>query len=259
MLNFSLAQFGMFGWASSPLRFAVAAAVTIGFAFLARILHAVTFGGAVAGGVACFLLFAGGGPAAFATLAALFLMTWASTRFGYRRKLALGLAEPKEGRNAWQVFANLMVAAVGAAFFSATGNRSWMVATVAALSEAATDTVASEIGQHVAAQARLITTWERVPGGTDGGITTAGSVAGLAAGVAIVSVASAGGILPRDYVWIPVIAGFAGMLIDSFLGAKLQRRGRISNQTVNFLGTLAAAIIAYATWVAMIEIDVTQG
>jgi uncharacterized protein (TIGR00297 family) len=245
MLNFSWAQFGMFGWASSPRRFAIAAAVTIGFALLARILHAVTVGGAVAGGLACFLLFAGVGPAALATLAALFLMTWVSTRFGYRRKVALGLAESKEGRSAWQVFANLMVAAVGAVLFSMTGNRIWIIAVAAALSEAATDTVASEIGQHMASQARLITTWERVPGGTDGGITTAGSVAGLVAGIAIASVAWGGEILSRDQIWIPVVAGFAGMLFDSLLGATLQKRGLISNQTVNFLGTLAAATLAY--------------
>jgi uncharacterized membrane protein len=36
------------------------------------------------------------------------------------------------------------------------------------------------------------------------------------------------------------------MLIDSILGATLQRRGWISNQTVNLLSTLAAAAAAYA-------------
>lgn len=251
MLNSALAQFAAYSWAFSPRRLALAAAVTLGFALLARILHAVNLGGAVAGGLACFLLFAGVGPAGFATLAALFLMTWVATRFGYRRKLARGLAEPKGGRNAWQVLANLAVAAAGSVVFSMTGNRIWLMTIVAALSEAATDTVASEIGQHLASQARLISTWERVPGGIDGGISPAGSVAGLAAGLAIASVASAGGILSRDHIWISVVAGFAGMLIDSLLGATLQRRGWISNQTVNFLGTLAAAALACATWAAI--------
>ena len=232
-------------WASSPERLAIAAAVTLGFAVLARALRGVNRSGAVAGGVACFLLFAGAGPAAFATLAALFLMTWVAARLGYRRKLALGLAERREGRNAWQVLANLVVPALGSAVCSATGNRVWLIAAVAALAEAATDTVASEIGQYSGPDARLITTWERVPPGTDGGITIAGSVAGLAAGVVIAAVATVGGIVPWAQLWIPVAAGFAGMLIDSILGATLQRRRWINNEAVNFFATLAAAALAY--------------
>ncbi len=241
MLNPLLAH----GWASSPERLAIAVAVTLGFAVVACALHGVNRSGALAGGLACFLLFAGSGPAAFATLAALFLMTWISTRMGYRRKLALGLAERREGRNGWQVLTNLAVAAIDSVVFSATGNRAWLVAALAALAEAATDTVASEIGQYRGRDARLITTWEHVPAGTDGGITMHGSIAGMAAGFGIAAIAAMGGMLLPSQLWIPAAAGFAGMLFDSILGATLQRRGWIGNQAVNFLSTLAAAGLAY--------------
>ena len=214
-----LTSFVGHGWASSPERLAIAATVTLAFAVLARALHGVNRSGALAGGFACFLLFAGAGPAAFATLTALFLMTSVATRLGYRRKLALGLAERREGRNAWQVLANLAVAALGSVVFSATEDRVWLIAAVAALAEAATDTVASEIGQYSGPDARLITTWERVPTGTDGGITVPGSIAGLAAGLVIAAVATVAGMLPQAQLWIPVATGFAGMLIDSILGA----------------------------------------
>ncbi len=239
------------GWASSPERLAAAAGVTLGFAVLARALRGVNRSGALAGALACFLLLAGAGPAAFAALAALFALTWVSTRLGYRRKLALGLAERREGRNAWQVLANLAVAALGSVVFSATGNRVWLIAVVSALAEAATDTVASEIGQYRGSNARLITTWKRVPAGTDGGITIPGSMAGMVAGLAIAAVATVGGMLPESQLWIPVAAGFAGMLIDSFLGATVQRRGRIDNQTVNLFATLAAAVLAYGILMAI--------
>jgi uncharacterized protein (TIGR00297 family) len=231
-------------WASSAERLAIAAEVMLGFALLARALRGVNRSGAVAGGLTCFLLFAGAGPTAFAALATLFVVTWVSTRLGYRRKLALGLAERREGRNAWQVLANLAVAALGSVVFSTTGNPVWLVAALAALAEAATDTVASEIGQTRGPDARLITTWERVPAGTDGGITILGSIAGMAAGLVIAAVGAVGGMIPQTQLWIPVAAGFAGMLIDSLLGATLQRRGWISNQTVNFFATLAAAVLA---------------
>lgn len=242
MLNSLLAH----GWASSPERLAIAAAVTLGFAVLAHAMRGVNRSGALAGGVACFLLFADAGLPAFATLAALFLLTWVSTRLGYRRKSALGLAERPEGRNAGQILANLAVAAICSVVFSASGNRVWLVAAVAALAEAATDTVASEIGQLRGQIARLITTWERVAAGTDGGITIPGSFAGMGAGLVIASVATIGGMIPPSGAWIPAAAGFAGMLIDSILGATLQRRGWVGNPAVNFLATLAAAALAYA-------------
>jgi uncharacterized protein (TIGR00297 family) len=239
-----LAMFPAYGWASSPSRMALAAAVTVCFALLARAVRGVDRSGMVAGGGTCFLLFAGAGPAAFATLGALFLLTWISTRFGYRRKLELGVAERGEGRNAWQVLANLAVPALGAATFGITGNRAWFIATVAALAEAATDTVASEVGQTRSQTAILITTWKPVPAGTDGGISAAGTIAGIFAGSIIASVALLGRMLRPEQLWIPVAAGFAGMLADSLLGATIQRKGKMNNEAVNLVGTMVAAALA---------------
>jgi uncharacterized protein (TIGR00297 family) len=200
----------------------------------------------VAGGASCFLLFAGAGPGGFAALVALFALTWVSTRFGRHKKQELGIAERGEGRNAWQVLANLAIPALGSAAFGMTGNRVWLVATAAALAEAATDTVASEIGQTRGQPAVLITTWRRVPAGTDGGISISGTVAGTIAGLLIAAVAVWGGMISGSQLWIPLTTGFAGMLVDSALGATVQRRGFLNNEAVNFVSTLAAAALAYA-------------
>jgi uncharacterized protein (TIGR00297 family) len=242
MIPFVLA----YGWASNLGRLAIAGAVTVGFAMLARGLRGVNRSGMFAGSGACFLLYAGTGPPAFAALVALFLLTWLSTRLGYRTKHQLGIAEHREGRNGWQVSANLAVAALGSVLFSATGSRVWLLAAAAALAEAATDTVASEIGQTRSRTAILITTWETVPAGTDGGITIPGTIAGTVAACTVAVVAALSGMIPRNQFWVPATAGVAGMLVDSVLGATCQRRRWMNNETVNLFGTLAAAALGYA-------------
>lgn len=247
MLNLFLA----YGWASTPGRLAIAAAVTVGFALLARSLRGVTGSGALAGGAACFVLYAVVGPAAFAALAVLFVLTWLSTRLGYHRKQELGIAERGDGRSAWQVLANLVVAALGAILYGFTGKGAWLVVIAAALAEAATDTVASEVGQSRSRTAFLITTWKPVPAGTDGGITISGTFAGALAGLLISAVTAWGGMIPHSQLWIPAVAGFAGMLVDSVLGATVQRRGWMNNEAVNFFGTVTAAGTAYAVYLAL--------
>lgn len=237
------------GWACNPQRWAVVVVITLIFAIVARVLRGVNRSGALAGALACFLLFAAAGPGAFAALGALFLMTWLSTRLGYRTKHQRGIAERREGRNGWQISANLGVAALSAVAFGMSGDGACLTATVAALAEAATDTVASEIGQIRSQTALLITTWEAVPAGTDGGITLAGTLSGAAAGITIAAIATFTGLVPRAQFWIPAGAGVFGMLVDSLLGAAVQRRGWMNNEAVNFCGTLTAAAMGYV-WIS---------
>jgi uncharacterized protein (TIGR00297 family) len=233
------------GWASSPGRVAIALAVTASFALLALGMCGVNRSGAIAGGAVCFLLFVSAGPPGFATLVCLFLLTWAATRFGFRHKQELGVSEQREGRNASQVLANLGVAATCSLISAFTGDTRWLVATVGALAEAASDTVASEIGQTSRRTARLITTWKPVPSGTDGGVTWAGTVSGAVAGLMISGTATIAGIIHGQQFWKPALAGAFGMLADSLIGATLQRRRWINNNGVNLVSTLIAAWLAY--------------
>ena len=193
----------------------------------------------------CFLLCFGAGFGAFVVLVSVFVLTWISTRFGYRRKQRLGTAEKLDGRTALQVLANLAVAAGCAGLFALTGKTVFLLAMSAALSEAAADTVSSELGQARSAKARLITTWEEVAAGTDGGVTWTGTLAGIAAAALVSLVSALTGLVPLKSLGVSIIAAVVGMIADSFLGVLLERRRVLNNDAVNFLGTLVAAATAW--------------
>jgi len=221
-----------------------AVVVTVAFAALARWVRGVSFGGAIAGAGVCFLLCFGAGFGAFVVLVSVFVLTWISTRFGYRRKQKLGTAEKLDGRTALQVLANLAVAAGCAGLSAVTGKTVFLLAVSAALAEAAADTVSSELGQARSAKARLITTWEEVAAGTDGGVTWTGTLAGVAAAALVSLVSALTGLVPLKWLGVSIFAAVVGMIADSFLGALLERRGVLNNDAVNFLGTLVAAATA---------------
>jgi uncharacterized protein (TIGR00297 family) len=125
---------------------------------------------------------------------------------------------------------------------------------VAALAEAASDTVSSEIGQAFRSQARMITNWKLVPAGTDGGVTLPGTTAGLAASLLVSGVSAALGVVSAEGFALCAAAGFAGMLVDSLLGAWLERKRVLCNDVVNFLGTLTAAGLAMLSGIRILSL-----
>jgi uncharacterized protein (TIGR00297 family) len=185
------------------------------------------------------------------------LLAWLATRMGREEKERLGTAEKRHGRTASQVAANLGVAAIASNELA----QSWLsgiplytratsapmplfAVGLAALAEAAADTVSSEIGQVIGGRPLLITTLRPVEPGRDGAISLAGTLAGVAAAA---TVALAGTLALRgDFAtfWIACAGGVFGLFFDSLLGATLERRGWLNNDAVNFLSTASAAAIA---------------
>ena len=130
-----------------------ASVVAVGFAILARAMGSVTDGGAIAGVLIAFILMVASGFPGFAPLLALFLLTVISTRWGYRKKQRLGVAERKRGRTASQVIANLGVAAacaLPAVWFPEIGDLC-LVASAAALAE---EVFRGAPGVHIIATSR---------------------------------------------------------------------------------------------------------
>lgn len=210
--------------------------LSAGFAALVWLLKAATKPAAAIGFLVCVILAQQPGFHALLALVALFVLTFAATRFGRSKKESQRLAEGRRGRSASQIVANLGVAAL-------CGSLGWHLGCIAALAEAAADTVSSEIGQAVAGRVWLITTGRRAPAGTDGGVSVAGTAAGVMAATLVVVTG-----LMHFAGWpealLVLAAACAGLLFDSVLGATIERRGWVGNDLVNFSSTLFAAAIA---------------
>lgn len=230
--------------ALSTHRLAAAVILPLVFALIAFQLHGVSRSGALAGAGVSFILYFHAGPAAFLALISVFLLTLIATRVGYARKQRLGTAEKRGGRTASQVLANLGVAAIAALLYKMDGNSFFLAACVASLAEPAADTVSSEIGQAMSAKAWLITSWQCVPSGTNGGISLVGTVAGLLTAAVVCLLCAFLHLTPWRATGIAACAAVLGMLFDSFLGAKFERQQVLKNDQVNFLSTLSAALLA---------------
>lgn len=194
----------------------------------------------------------------------LLLLTSVATRAGKNRKETLGTAENRFGREASQVAANLGMAALACngLVLSWVLDQSWLkVAKVfpavgfsiglAALAEAAADTVSSELGQVLSGHPRMITTFREVEPGTDGAISVGGTLAGIAAA----GVVSTVGAWSMDGGWrmlgLSWAAGVCGLFVDSLLGATAELRGWLNNDAVNFVSTASAAAIALGLMATM--------
>lgn len=224
--------------------------VTLSFALFARILGGVTYAGAAAGFLVTSLLFIVSGPPMFVAVLLVFVLTLATTRLGRRRKQSLTIAERPGGRDGAQVLANVGVSAMFAALSAITPHRLPLLAgSLAALAEAACDTVSSETGKALALEARLLTSGRIVPAGTDGAISVPGTLLGAIAAALVALEAAATGLVDLRRAVIIAVVGFLGMLLDSLLGATLERYGWLTNNTVNLVSTFVAALLTtMAAW-----------
>ena len=181
-----------------------AAVVAAGFAVIARMMNAVSDGGALVGLVIAFLLMVATGLGGFLPLLAVFVLTLLATRWRREHKRNLGVAEHGGGRNASQVLANLGAAALCAAtviVFPRQAN-TLMVGAMAALAEAAADTVSSEAGQAAARQARMILDFRPAPIGANGAVSVEGTLAGCIAACIVAWVSTFFGVVP--WRWAPI-------------------------------------------------------
>ncbi len=243
-------------------------------------LGAFLIGGAV---------FGFGGPVWGAVLVAFFLSSSLLSYFRSDRKSQLTSESARAPRrNLGQTLANGgLAAALAVVVGIVTRESPWYptltLAYFGALSAAAADTWATELGLLSSRPPRLITTRAYVSAGQSGGVTTTGLLASLAGGafiglsafilIQLASLATTGQWFLQDWFLLPLctLAGFAGSLVDSYLGATWQRQNFcntcqitteqtehscgsatqhvhgaswLNNETVNFLATVTGAMMA---------------
>lgn len=217
-------------------------------AVLAYRLRAFAASGCTAGAAVGGAVWAGAGAAGFGMLAAFVILAVAATRAGYARKEALGVAQADEGRRgAWHVLANGGVAAACAILsLWRPDSLALTAALTGSLAAATADTLESEIGQAWGRPTVLLTSLRPVAPGTDGAISPQGTTAGLAGACGVALVGAVGGLVSWPVALTCGAAGWAATLVESLVGATLERRGVVGNHAVNWINTSLGAVLASA-------------
>ena len=229
-------------------------ALNAALAFLGFRLRTVTGAGALAGfAVGAAVALSLGWPA-YLVLLLYFALGALVTRLGWARKRALGIAEARGGaRGPLQVAANggpPVLFCVLAGFFPVSWGALGAAAFVGSLATAAADTVSSEVGKSLGGTVRRLPSLSRAPAGTPGGISLAGSAAGLLASVVICGVAAGGGLIPPAWLLPVAGAGFLAALLEGLL-SPLETRGVLDNDGVNAVSVLAGGLLAFGWgWVS---------
>lgn len=186
----------------------------------------------------------------------LFLLTsYAFTRYRFEAKKEKGLHEGTRGERGYHnVAANGMVMTIIAilTFLGVPtldiGTASFMF--VSALSVAASDTAASEIGVFDPKPV-MITTLKQVTPGTDGGVSLTGQLAAFFSAALTSALAyllfslDSRLVVGASTFLIPMLCGFFGCQVDSVIGATIERKGKIGKLGNNFLSIASGALLAW--------------
>ena len=179
------------------------------------------------------------------------------TRLGWRRKQEQGLAEARGGRrgpeNVWGSALVGALLAMAACRAPAAWGPLLLLAFAASFSAKLADTWGSEIGKRWGRHTVLITSLQPVPPGTEGAVSLEGTAASLAGALLMALVTLALGLIEGPVALLLVaLVGLVATLLESLIGATLQQRWPwLSNEVVNGLQTLVAALLALAVAAAL--------
>jgi len=240
----------------TPLEIALTAALCLAISLVAYYQKFLTAGGSTAAFFVVLIIGVFGG---FYWLLLLFIFTLTSfiaTKYKFALKEALGAQEGVKGeRSAKNVLANGSIPAI-LAFVGYLDHplfpRSFSgIVFISAISVAASDTIASEIG-ILSSKTYLISNFKKVKPGTEGGISLLGESAAFIAavytsllGYVVLYYSNTLPVIDTMIILIPISCGFLGCHIDSILGATLERKKYISKHHTNVISIALGALVAW--------------
>ena len=265
------------------LRVIVGALLATAIGIAGHRARALAWSGAVAAAIVGTVAAAAGWNWAI-LLIAYFGVSSLLSKLGSRRKRTLlsGVVDKTGARDATQVMANgfpFLLCALVVTIRPGANDFDWMTSAAASLAASAADTWATEIGTLVGHSPRSILTWRHMAVGESGGVTFPGWIAAVAGAAFVGGVATLNGLNALAFPFI-VLGGIAGALIDSIVGASVQRRSWcdacgqatemrvhtcgagtrhiggfawLENDGVNLIATMTGALVPWMTMVPFIH------
>ncbi len=180
-----------------------------------------------------------------------FILGSVATKYKYGYKKKLGIEQGQGGARGYRnVFANGIAASAAAVLYGVFVRPEFIVLYVGCVATAAADTLASEIGV-TGGIPYMITTFTKVPVGTNGGVTLTGEFVAILGGLAVSLAALGLQIITPEMVVLCTVAGFVGTNIDSVVGATLENNGYIGNAGTNLIATIGGGIVAVGMYLLL--------
>lgn len=176
------------------------------------------------------------------------------TKLKLKQKQAEGIAEARGGRRGpASVWGSGVAGALCAALALAIGQpQLFQVGFVASFASKLSDTVSSEVGKAYGKTTYLITSFQRVPRGTEGAVSAEGTLAGVAAALAFAAVALLAGQVDARGAALVAAAAVAANTFESYLGASVQGNvAWLTNDVVNMIQIMLAASLAVGAQFAL--------
>jgi|GEM_PF-3941352 len=259
LIPFTVCLVAGFHYASSelsrmpPAHAVLSAVLPLAFAVIGYARRRLTVGGAFLGWLGSLVLFSAH-PALFFLLCGFFLLGIAATAYGMPSKERRGIAENRQGqRGMAEVFGAMGLAVWTAPLALITrhlGGTETEIAQACLIPAAAwiakgMDTVSSEIGKAVGGPTYSPTALRRVPPGTVGGWSLAGSLAGVAAALILAGIAWICGLAIPWQAGVLLSIAVAANAVESLWAGFWAQKNIHTGVHANLIMTLSAVFLAW--------------